>query len=645
MLGRRWMKAQLVGSTWLTAIASVATMAVAQEGVYNEGLSKNNVDRLARPEYSPYAGRSYPTRLLFGDTHLHTSISVDAGTLNRVGQEDAYRFARGEEITTTFGLRAKLSRPLDFLVISDHAEMYGLMPQLLSGDPEVLSTETGRRWHAGLISGDRDRIFATAMEIIKSLAADEPPIKNPKALRNAWEAYTALADRYNEPGRFSTIIGFEWTASGGDNLHRNVLFRGGAAVANRTLPFSQYDSRNPEELWKYLAGFERQTGSEVISIPHNGNLSNGRMFTVETFDGKPLTREIAATRQRFEPIVEVTQIKGDGEAHPLLSPNDEFADYETWDKSNLDGTDPKKPEMLKWEYAREALKTGLALERQLGVNPYKFGMIGSTDSHTSMATAEEENFFGKHTGVEPEPGRWKYPVIEAPDPKYTTVGWQQAASGYAAVWAKENTREAIFDAMKRKETYATTGTRMSVRFFGGWDFVADDAFQRQPASVGYAKGVPMGGDLPKALEGKAPTFLVAAMKDPFSGNLDRIQIVKGWIDREGKTQERVYDVVWSGDRKPGLDGKLPPVGNTVDVHKATWTNSIGSPELITVWNDPDFDPENAAFYYARIIEIPTPRWTAYDAKRFGLKMSPEVPMSTQERAYTSPIWYTPPNSK
>jgi hypothetical protein len=624
----------------LLALSAAATGAVADEENH-EGMNKKDVENVTRQGFSPYAGRNFPSRVLWGDTHLHTAVSVDAGTMCRVGQEDAFRFARGEEVGTTWGLRARLSRPLDFLVISDHAEMYGLMPQLLSGDPEILATEIGKKWYAELTSGDSDRVFATAMEIVGSLATDEPPIKSDRAVRNAWEAYTALADKYNEPGRFTALIGFEWTAIGGYNLHRNVVFRGNASVANRTVPFSQYDSKNPEKLWEYLARFEKDTGSEVLAIPHNGNLSNGRMFTVETFDGKPLTRDLAELRIRYERLVEATQIKGDGEAHPLLSPNDEFADYEKWDKSNLNGTEAKKPEMIRWEYAREALKTGLLLESSLGVNPYKFGMVGSTDSHTALATAEEDNFFGKHSGVEPGPRRWEHAVIQAPDPKFTTRGWQQSASGYAAVWATANTREAVFDAMKRKETYATTGTRMTVRFFGGWDFTADDAQTRQPAFAGYAKGVPMGGDLRKAPAGKKATFLVAAMKDPYSGNLDRIQVVKGWMGADGKAQEKVYDVVWSGDRKPGADGKVPPVGDTVNVPKATWTNTIGAPELIAAWTDTDFDPSQPAFYYARVIEIPTPRWTAYDALRFGVQMPPEVPMTTQERAYTSPIWYTP----
>ncbi|MGE3529003.1 MAG: DUF3604 domain-containing protein [Methyloceanibacter sp.] len=620
----------------LTVTCLIATAAVADQLPTKEGVAD-----IAGPQFSPYVGRNFPTKVFWGDTHLHTAVSVDAGTMCRLGQEDAYRFARGEEVTTTHGLRAKLSRPLDFLVISDHAEMYGLMPQLLAGDQDVVSTPTGKRWYDELSSGDTDRIFATAMEIVRSLSGDEPPIKSDKAVRNAWQAYTALADKYNEPGVFTALIGYEWTAIGGDNLHRNVIFRGDSSVANRTVPFSQFDSKNPEDLWKHLATLEKETGAEVLAIPHNGNLSNGRMFTVETFDGQPLTKELAALRINYEPLVEVTQIKGDGESHPLLSPNDEFAGYEKWDRSNLNGTEVKTPEMLQWEYARQALKTGLLLEQKLGVNPYKFGMIGSTDSHTALSTAEEENFFGKHSGVEPEPNRWKHVVIEAPDPKFTIMGWQQAASGYAAVWATENTREAIFDALKRKETYATTGPRMIVRFFGGWDFTDADALSRLPANAGYAKGVPMGGDLSDGPAGKAPTFLVAAAKDPYSGNLDRIQIIKGWLNQDGKTEEKVYDVVWSDDRKPGPDGKLPPVGSTVDVDNATWSNSIGAPELIAVWQDPDFDPSERAFYYARVIEIPTPRWTAYEAKRFDVKMSEDVPMTTQERAYTSPIWYTP----
>ncbi|MGI9241957.1 MAG: DUF3604 domain-containing protein [Verrucomicrobiales bacterium] len=623
------------------AIASLAVTAGAQDQLPDKAAVAANVNQ---KQYSPYAGRDFPTRLLFGDTHLHTAVSVDAGTMCRVGQEDAFRFARGEEITTTHGLRAKLSRPLDFIVIADHAEMYGLMPQLLKGDPEILASEKGKRWYDMLKSGDSDKTFAAAMEIVDSLSKKDPPINSDKSVKNAWRAYTALADRYNDPGKFTALIGYEYTTMGGNNLHRNVIFRGDASAANQTVPFSQFDSQNPEDLWRHLDAFQSDTGAEVLAIAHNGNLSNGRMFSVNLFDGKtPYSKEMAELRASLEPIYEATQIKGDGEAHPMLSPDDEFADFDTWDKSNLNGTEAKKPEMIKFEYAREALKTGLALEKKLGVNPFKFGMIGSTDAHTAMAAVEEENFFGKHSGVEPEPHRWEHVVIEAPNPDFTIMGWQQAAGGYAAVWAKENTREAIFDAMKRKETYSTTGSRMTVRFFGGWDFVEADTETRLPADAGYARGVPMGGDLRKAPDGKkAPSFLVAAMKDPYSGNLDRLQVIKGWLDKDGKTHERIYDVVVSDDRKIGPDGRCrTPVGNTVNAAAATWSNSIGDAEMIGVWTDPEFDPALSAFYYLRVIEIPTPRWTAYEAKRFGVKMDAKVPMTTTERAYTSPIWYTP----
>ncbi|MFD0910905.1 DUF3604 domain-containing protein [Ruegeria arenilitoris] len=596
---------------------------------------------LAPDDFSPYAGRNFPQRPLWGDSHLHTSVSVDAGTMTRLTQEQAFRFARGEEVTTTHGLRAKLSRPLDWLVVSDHAEMYGLMPQLLAGDAEVLATPQGKAWYEALTAGDSQLAFDTAMEIVASLSDDVPPIDNPKAIKHAWEAYTALADSFNEPGVFSAIIGYEYTTEGANNLHRNVLFRDGRDRANQTRPFSQYDSKNPEDLWAFLAEYEERTGGEVLAIAHNGNLSNGRMFSLNAYDGSVLTQEIASLRARFEPLYEPTQIKGDGEAHPFLSPDDEFADFDTWDAANLNGTELKQPEMLAGEYAREALKRGLKIEQELGVNPFKFGMVGATDSHTGMATAQEDNFFGKHSGVEPGPNRWEHLVIEAPDPELSIYGWKQAAGGLGAVWATQNTREAIFDAMQRRETYATTGSRMGVRFFGGYDFTDQDAASRVPADAGYKKGVPMGGNLQASPGGRAPNFLVFALKDPISGNLDRIQIVKGWVDADGALQEKVYNVVWAGDRQLDENGKLPEVGNTVDVENATWTNTIGASELITTWQDPDFDPNLSAFYYARVIEIPTPRWTAYEAKRFGIEMPDYVPMITTERAYTSPIWYTP----
>jgi len=600
--------------------------------------------------FSPYAGRNFPTRVFWGDTHLHTGMSFDAGSFGaRLGPEDAYRFARGEEITSSTGLQAKLSRPLDFLVVADHSDNMGFFPRLNSGDPEMLANPEGKRWYEMIQAGGQTSV-AAAIEIIEAFSQGTFPdaLASPpgsQAYRSAWEETIEAADKYNDPGRFTAFIGYEWTSNtGGNNLHRVVMYRDDAVKAGVTEPYTTlkpHGSDNPRDLWKWMAEYEDKTGGRLLAIAHNGNLSNGIMFPVkDSFTGETFDRSYAENRTRWEPLYEATQIKGDGETHPLLSPTDEFADYETWDQGNLDLSVRKQDSMLQYEYARTALQTGLQLEQALGVNPYKFGMIGSTDSHTGLATAEEENFFGKHSGTEPGPERYKHPMGETSNGRYES--WDMVSSGLAAVWARENTREAIFDAMMRKETYATTGPRIGVRFFGGWDFSKEDVMTRLPANAGYTKGVPMGSDLPPAADGKAaPTFLVAALKDPLSGNLDRIQIVKGWVDSSGERQEKIYDVVWSGDRKPDANGKLPEVGNTVDVANAIWTNSIGATELLTVWADPDFDPSLAAVYYARVIEIPTPRWTAYEAKRYGIKMPEGVEMITRERAYTSPIWYTP----
>ncbi len=635
--------------TTVSAIALLASPAVAQDkklgGQVGEMvLTPEDTKLFKKPGYSPYAGRGFPTQVYWGDTHLHTSNSLDARAFGvTLGVEHAYRFARGEEVTSTHGLRTQLSRPLDWLVVADHSDGMGAMNEIVAGNPSLLKDPTVKDWSKRINQGGETALAAT-MDIINSFTQGKiPPILlDDKFQQSVWDRYTKTAEAFNDPGRFTAIIGYEWTSTEkGNNLHRNVLYRDGRDLARRMLPYTTTESFNPEDLWKWLESYEQKTGGQVLALAHNGNLSNGIMFPVETnpATGKPLDGDYVKNRTRWEPLYEATQIKGDGETHPFLSPNDEFADYGTWDQGNLNLSVPKTDDMLQYEYAREALRNGLKIEATLGTNPYKFGMVGSTDSHTALATAEEENFFGKHSGNEPNPGRAEHVIGQFGDKKY--VGWEMVASGYAAVWATENTREAIFDAMQRKEVYSTTGPRMTVRFFGGWEFEPNDAKSRLPAEVGYGKGVPMGGDLTKGPKGKAPSFLVAALKDLYSGNLDRIQIVKGWLDAKGKTHEKVYDVVWSGDRKPGAKGKLPAVGNTVDVPNATWTNSIGSAELITVWKDPDFDPNQRAFYYARVIEIPTPRWTAYDAKRFGVKMPKESPMTTQERAYTSPIWYTP----
>jgi hypothetical protein len=600
-----------------------------------------------KPGFSPYAGRSYPSRVFWGDTHLHTSMSLDARAGgNTLGPEEALRFARGEEVVSATGVPAKLARPLDWLVVADHSDSMGVMDEVAKGNPQLLTDPKVKEWHDAIQQGGEVGMKA-AYDVVGTLSAGKiPPVmSDPKLVRSLWERQTAIMEKYNDPGRFTAFIGYEWTSNNtGNNLHRNVIYRDGKAKADAMVPYTTTDSENPEDLWKWMQAYEEKTGGSLLAIPHNGNLSNGRMFAVETFKGNPLTKEWAETRAKWEPVYETTQIKGDGESHPSLSPTDEFAGYETWDKGNLMLL-PKSPGMLQYEYTREALKNGLMLEQKLGVNPFKYGLVGSTDSHTSLSTADEDNFYGKHSGVEPSPHRYEHVVMNFGG--RTLMSWEMAASGYAGIWATENTREALWDAMKRKEVYATTGPRMVVRFFGGFDFVAKDAATRIPAEIGYAKGVPMGGDLRPAPPGKSPTFLVAALKDPMGANLDRAQIVKGWLDAKGKTHEKVYDVAWgdAATRKPDpKTGKVPAVGNTVDVADATWTNTIGDPELITVWKDPDFDASQKAFYYVRVIEIPTPRWTAYEAKRFGITMPKEVPMVTQERAYTSPIWYTPPKS-
>jgi len=632
----------------LLAVALILPVAaLAQDAGQPDSAALSN----AHPErpYSPFAGGAIPTRLLWGETHLHTSFSMDAGAFGaRLEPEDAYRFARGEEVTSSTGQQVRLSRPLDFLVVADHSDNMGFFPDLFAGAPHVLADPTGKRWYDLVQSGEG---MTAALEIIDAFsraAFPEAIFYGPdtKAYKNAWAKTIAAAEQYNDPGRFTAFIGYEWTSQvpPGDNLHRVVVYRDGADKASQTVPFTTYPpagSTNPEDLWTQLEAYEDKTGGDLLAIPHNGNLSNGLMFPlVNPVGDQPLDRRYAERRDRWEKLYEVTQMKGDGEAHPFLSPNDEFADFGTWDKGNLNLSVLKTDDMLAGEYAREGLKYGLQLEAELGTNPFKFGMVGATDSHTGLSTADDDNNFGKTSAMEPNPDRMTHPFARFGD--VAIMGWETLASGYQAVWATENTRVAIFDAMERKETYATTGPRMLVRFFGGWDFEAADATTRQPAAIGYSKGVPMGGDLRSEPPGKSPSFLVAALKDPIGANLDRVQVIKGWMDSGGELHERIYDVAVSDGRQIGPDGRTrTPVGNTVDVANASWTNTIGDTELITVWVDPDFDPNERAFYYVRVLEIPTPRWTAYDAKYFGLDVPDDVEMVAQERAYTSPIWYTP----
>jgi hypothetical protein len=629
----------------LVASAAFAQTATTDSGTIDSAIADALHDK--RP-YSPYADRSFPTRPLFGDTHMHTSFSMDAGAFGaRLGPSEAYQFARGEQVMASSGQPVKLSRPLDFLVVADHSDNMGFFPDLFAGKPELLSDPTGRKWYDMIQSGNGGQ---AALEIIVAFSHNNfPPdlmyFPGTKAYGNAWQKTIDAAENYNDPGTFTAFIGFEWTSNtGGNNLHRNVIFRDNGDKASQVVPFTVYPphgSDNPADLWQWMSTYEEKTGGSVLAIAHNGNLSSGLMFPVVEAFGKRLNREYVETRAKWERLYEATQTKGDGEAHPFLSPNDEFANFHRWDKGNLDGSVAKTNDMLEFEYARSALKNGLKLEDRFGTNPYKFGMIGSTDAHTGLMAIEEENFFGKTVPQEPSPERLTATFFDNKETGVRIMDWEVAAAGYAVVWAEENTRTSIWDAMQRKETYATTGTRMVVRLFGGFDFQASDAHNRLPAVIGYTKGVPMGGTLRAAPDGKAPTFLVAALKDPIGANLDRYQIVKGWLDAGGELHEKIYDVAWGGDRTPDAQGKLPSVGNTVDVANATWTNTIGAPELITVWQDPDFDPDVSAFYYGRVIEIPTPRWTAYDVARFGNEPLPGTTMTLTERAYTSPIWYSP----
>jgi hypothetical protein len=599
--------------------------------------------------YSPYAERHFPVRAYWGETHLHTAISPDAGLVgDRLGPEDAFRLARGEQIKSSTGQLVRLERPYDWMVITDHAEYMGLPQAFKEHDPDILKTESGRKWAAALKQGGQAG-YEAFVQMTAEFASAKPSIPREalmKLYRKVWDQLVESVDRSNRPGVFSAFSGFEWTQSvKGNNLHRSVVFRDGPDRTKKILPFSEFDSADPEDLWKYMAAYETETGGRVLAIEHNPNLSGGQMFAPRTWTGKPFDANYAARRARFEPLVEITQSKGDSETTPQLSPHDLFADFERWNKANIFGLIATTPEMLPFNYVRSALKLGLEHEAKLGANPFKFGLIGASDQHTSLSTTRAENYFGVGTIDEPKPDRWKEPFLKSPiSPSLNTYMWEMAPGGLTAVWARENTREAIWDALYRREVYATSGTRPTVRVFGGWDFTAKDLNSPEWVWVeqGYSRGVPMGGDLSSPPKGKTPAFMIKAVADPEGAYLDRVQIIKGWLDSNGVTHEKVIDVAWSGDRKPDpKSGVTPSVGSTVDIKNATWTNSIGAAQLTAFWQDPDFNPAAHAFYYVRVIEIPTPRWTAYDVKRFGTRMDPQVPMTVTNRAYTSPIWYSP----
>jgi hypothetical protein len=590
----------------------------------------------------------YPDQVYFGDTHLHTSNSSDAFGLGvRLGPEEAFRFAMGEEVTSTTGIKTKLSRPLDFLVIADHSDGLAALKQIHDAPRFMLTDPILRRWHDELQKGPKES-QKVAMELIDRFSQRTlpPEMLDPKAqekrTRDIWTDHTSIVERYNSPGKFTAFMGFEYTLMRkGDNLHRVVVMRDGKDKADQVLPFSSLIGTTPDQLWDYMDAYEKKTGGKILAIPHNSNVSNGLMFQLTGPGSGPMSADYARRRAAREPIVETTQIKGDSESHPFLSPNDEFADFGDagWELGNLTMEGKKTPDMLAGDYVREALKRGLLIEQRTGVNPYKLGMIGSTDSHTGLATADEDNFFGKHSGNEPSAHRATDP--QSLGTRAARIGWHYLAGGYAAVWARANTRGAIFDAMMKREVYATTGPRMKVRVFGGWDFTDAD-WKANWVKAGYTRGVPMGSDLKAGKAAGAPRFLISALKDSMGANLDRVQMVKGWVDKSGKAQEKVFDVVWSDPAKRKIvNGRLTPVGDTVDLKTASYKNSIGAPELRAVWTDPEFDPKVRAFYYVRVLEIPTPRWPVYDAVRYGAKLPKDARLKDQERAYTSPIWYKP----
>lgn len=585
-----------------------------------------------------------PNVVLWGDTHLHTSYSPDAYMFGNTSADPdtAYRWAKGLPVVHPYTqAKIQIGTPLDFLVVADHAEMMAVPLRLFSGDESLAKTKAGRRILRMAKAGKQQQVF---LEFVEAINNNNPPpaLDTPEIRESVWREYVQITERHNEPGSFTSFIGWEWTSTpNGKNLHRVVFTPQDGGVVSAFTPYSAFDSDKPEDLWAWLGTTSESTGASFLAIPHNPNISGGLMFDDVDSEGRPITADYARTRMKWEPVVEIVQIKGDSETSPSLSPNDEFAGFEPFshmiDSESLgaeaeDGhSSPSDP----GDFVRSGMLRGLSLETSIGANPYKVGVIGSTDSHTGMASAEEDNFWGK-TAFDSTPTNTFGEFLEIPG-----FGADMSAAGLAGVWADENTREAIFEAFERKEVYASSGPRMQVRFFGGWSFTADEADPATLASTGYGKGVPMGGDLTKGPAGKAPTFLLHAVRDPKGANLDRIQVVKGWVDADGTAHEQVYDVAWSGDRQ-SVDGKVAAVGNTVDLATGAYTNDIGTPELVAMWTDPSFDPDERAFYYLRALQIPTPRHTLYDA--IALKMDPSAtghPSTIQDRAYSSAIYYTP----
>ncbi len=585
-----------------------------------------------KPEGAAVAARPAANPLknaYFGDLHLHTSYSMDAFAFGtRTTPEDSFRYAQGETVEY-MGKPVKRNVALDFLAVTDHAEYLGAVRETINPNGPF----AGSDWQKMMTSTDPAVSGQAFKKLIGSTTTNKPlaELNDPKLLKPVWATYSAIADKYNQPGKFTTFVGFEWTSMpGGQNLHRCVIF----ADKGPGMPFSSFDSENPEDLWKYLEA-ERGKGLDVIAVPHNGNVSNGLMFDRKDLSGKPLTTEYAKERMANEPLAEIIQGKGQSETSPALSPSDEFANFELF-TSLLSGAGEAKS--ATGSYLRQAYGVGQELQAKLGANPFKYGIEAGTDFHSGVSSTEASNYPGSHGNQDTDPKlvlTQTHSVVGEPP---ITIG----SSGLTGVWAEENTRASIFSAFKRKETFGTSGVRLKVRMFASWDYPEGMTKQSDWLKAAYEKGVPMGGDLPAHAGGK-PTFIVHAMMDPNSGNLDRIQIVKVWT-KDGKSHEKEYNVVWGGDRKLDAQGKLPAVGNTVDVKAATFTNTIGAPELLGQWTDTEFDPTASATYYARVLEIPTPRWSTYWAAKYNLPTNPKAPTSVQQRAWTSPIWYTPAGS-
>jgi hypothetical protein len=579
--------------------------------------------------------------LLWGDTHVHSINSIDAfGTgLASADIDTAYRFARGlPVIFPKTAQKVQIDRPLDFMVLADHAVGMSASTRLMARDEGIMRLPIARRL-LEIFTEKGGQALTRAQMFGAGLTEEEwrqyrEQIYTREFLATSWSGQVAAAERHNRPGTFTALIGWEWTsAPGGRNLHRVVFTNVDGDVADQFIPFANYMSDRPEDLWAYLAQTKARTGADFVALPHNSNLSDGRMFELVDMDGKSFDAAYATARQLWEPVVEVTQYKGTSETNPALSPRDEFADFELRDRL-LTG-DPTVPSPS--SYVRSALLLGLKEEMRLGVNPFKFGLIGASDSHTGLSSQEESDFFGK-MGED-------YLPRERVGPGALPISFpaaEMSASGLAGVWADRNDRQSLFEAFRRREVYGTTGPRMAVRLFAGHGFQGADVTSRDYAKIGYRKGVPMGGTLIRRADGAAPQLAIRAVKDPDAAHLDRVQVVKGWVAADGSLQEKVFNVVWSGKRALRTDGTLPSVGNSVDLSTGRYTNSIGAAELTTLWTDPEFDPARPAFYYVRVLQIPTPRHHVFDALAMGLDpRSMDLPPTIQERAWTSPVWYRP----